>query len=212
MSGCRYALECGSGPREFAYHCGERGFFVEDERCENAFESCLGGDAQVRCMGGSWELLGGGGDGPLDCPVTPPVELSDCPYSLYSGPAVCGYPCPDSDRFTVATCVFPAGPRWLYDGACDGHCGGLDQALFGYLMMHDECTDDDDCTTVSSSCSSFAEHCSGAIAVNSSIDEATFADLDAALSSCASNVDTWDCARCDALPPSPRCVNGRCAL
>jgi hypothetical protein len=218
--GCAYTLQCQSGPREFSYECGAHsdGGRLDESwavggACDLPYDFCWDGEAQVRCSGGSWQLMGWGGDPPPDCPQTRPEEGSGCLLSRVSGPAVCGYPCPEGAGWSVATCWFLDPPRWIYDGACAGSCGAEERALVDYLAMHFACETDGDCRTAYSECSWFAEHCSGAIALGPSGDLSELASLDEALTDCASGAaGAWSCARCDEVPPAPRCRNGNCTL
>jgi len=125
--GCTYTLECSSSPHEFSYQCGLATPDAPFETwsvsgdCILPYDFCWGGDAQVRCSGGNWQLMGWGGDPPPDCPQARPAEGSSCVYSIFSGPPSCGYNCPGSDQWSVGTCGAAAETSvWVYDPACDG--------------------------------------------------------------------------------------------
>jgi hypothetical protein len=100
---------------------------------------------------------------------------------------------------------------WLADGVCSGDCSPAEKALSEYANQHRTCEVDADCTIASSSCALTSHHCSGAFAVNHEVDATAWAELDAALASCASqHGGSWDCATCDSVPPPARCVGAAC--
>lgn len=213
--GCTYELECQSGPRSFDYRCGERGSWsVDPGTCDFPSDFCWGGDAQVRCNGESWQLMGWGGDPPQDCALERPAPGAECFWSQLSPPSTCGYRCPDGTGWTVASCAFAATTSvWLLDGACPGDCSAHERALLDYVTTHRGCETDADCRYLESSCAFTRSHCSGAFAVGPSVDPAEFAHLDDALSACASEPDSgWPCGGCDAEPEAVRCVNETCTL
>jgi hypothetical protein len=206
--GCRYELECQSGPREFTYHCAPGGWRLEETACENSFDACSGGVRQVQCRAGSWTLLGTGGDGPADCAVEPPDIGSACSYPIIQSAPYCGYPCPDGSGWTVATC---SPPYWLYDGVCEGDCSSLDQALADYSNGHRRCETSNDCRYLYSNCALIRSHCSGALIAGLNADEDEFAALDAELTSCSTEPESgWSCVQCDGLPPALECRDGAC--
>lgn len=84
-------------------------------------------------------------------------------------------------------------------------------ALYDYVAAHGECETDDDCRSMSSDCAFSRQHCSGAVAVGRGADPEEFAALDDALTACAAQNEGWSCATCDAAPPAPRCIEGRCS-
>jgi hypothetical protein len=206
--GCPYQLECQSGATEFTYRCTSGLWGPEETACENPQDFCTGGDAQMQCWGGTWRLLGTGGDGPADCAEERPVTGTACSYSIFQGPPRCGYPCPDGSGWTVGTCAVPV---WLYDGACEGDCSARDRALVDYSSSHRACNTTDDCRYLYSTCAFSRSHCSGAFILGLSADEDEFAALDAELTICAMEPDSgWSCAQCDALPPALECREGTC--
>lgn len=214
--GCTYELECQSGPQSFVYRCDERGWWSVDGSCSFPYDSCWGGDAQVRCNGEEWNLMGWGGDPPQDCAVERPLPGSECVWNQLSPPSTCGYRCPDGTGWTVASCVFePVTDIWLLDGACAGDCSAHERALLDYVAMHRGCEADADCRYLKSFCAFTREHCSGAFAVGPSVDPAEFERLAEALDSCASEPDSgWPCAACEADPEPDelRCVDSVCTL
>jgi hypothetical protein len=212
--GCRYELECRSGPAAFTYRCSSGIWKLDERDCTQPFDACDGGDAQVQCRGGEWRLLGAGGDGPLPCPGERPALGSECSFSAVTGPPSCGFRCDAGGGWTVGSCQYGSdGGRWLFDGACPGDCGGFDRALLDYSGANATCETDGDCHLVYSACSLFAAHCSGAYLLGPSGDDSVFEQLDAELSACAETTgDPWTCTTCDALPPAPRCDSGYCGF
>jgi hypothetical protein len=212
--GCRYELECRSGPAEFTYRCSSGIWKLEERDCERPFDACDGGDAQVQCRGGQWTLLGAGGDGPLSCPSERPVFGSECSFSAVTGPPYCGFPCDDGSGWTVGTCQYGGfGGLWLFDGTCPGDCGGFERALLDYVEASAACETDADCHLVYSTCSLYAD-CSRAYYLGPSGDDAVFAELDAELSACAEAMrGRWMCGICPNHPvPGPRCSSGYCGF
>ncbi len=210
--GCRYALDCQSGPLELTYRCANGIWTVDDQGCA-PFDSCEGGDFQVQCRGGAWGPLGAGGDGPAPCPSTRPDLGSDCRFSRFTGSPSCGYRCANGTGWTVASCDGASPSRWLFDGACPDDCSTYDCALRDYVATHQECTTDTDCSVVDSVCSIVGGGCGSEFLLGASGDLAEFTRLDDELTACGlSSSLPWTCASCDVAPATAICLEGVCAL
>jgi hypothetical protein len=222
--GCRYTLECQSGPQEFVYRCQNESpevfvpaWSLEPVPCAEPYDSCFGGDGQIRCGegGSSYMLQGYGGDPPPDCPNRRPVEASECPVGFAnSTPGPCGYRCADGSGWTLAACTHGSTPpRWLLDDGCPGSCGVFERALLNYVAAHSECNTDTDCRYFISTCTVSRQICNGAIPVGPRAIQDELLSLDAALSECAaSSPGEWECGGCDLLPTVARCLDGTCVM
>jgi hypothetical protein len=69
-----------------------------------------------------------------------------------------------------------------------------------------QCEGSTDCTAFTSSCSLGAQHCSGAVYVNTDTDLDELQALDDAIQECASeSQNEWECAPCDEPAPAAVC-------
>ncbi len=131
--GCRYHVECQSGPVDLTFTCKQDGssvvqWTVTPDACSFPFDTCPG--TNVRCHSGQW-LTRQPGDPPQACPDTCPETKPapgaetciTCPADCTLCATVsCGYRCSSGSGWTVGTTVAPdAGCTsgiWQFDDAC----------------------------------------------------------------------------------------------
>lgn len=209
---CDYDFSCQSGPASITYAC-TNGRWTPDTACTFSGDSCEG--RRLHCQDGGWlDFTGAGGNPPAPCPADAPTPGQSCQLPpAFAGALSCGYRCSDGS-WTEGLCVSAStGGVWLADGVCVGDCSAEEVALRDYAAEHSECSTDADCQILTAECALTSRHCSGAFALGASADATAWATLSAALASCAAEAaGSWTCAPCNAAPPPPTCVEGRCML
>jgi len=224
--GCRYRVDCQSGPVDLTFTCKQDGssvvmWSVVSDTCSSPFDSCPG--ANPRCYTGIWVSQAPSNPPqpcPETCPETKPAPGTAVCFACSQDCAICsasscGYRCSSGGAWTVGS-TYRAGAGcangvWLFDGACPGDCSMEERALHELASANKSCTTAADCKVLRSECAFTKETCGGAFYVNASTDGAKWAELASALAACA-DIDggEWSCDACNAIDPAPDCVSGRC--
>jgi hypothetical protein len=174
--------------------------------CEKPYNVCTLTD--VTCLNG--KRVYENGDSPTEgCPLERPAVGDACAPGANGAPT-CGYPCALGTGWSVASCKSVGKQHaFLFDAACAGDCSKELAALGDFVQQSSQCNTAADCKIVYAVCPPIAEHCSGAVYLNTSADLGQWNALSQAYDSCHQG-GGFGCALCDGLPPPPACQDGVC--
>jgi hypothetical protein len=114
---CSRDVSCQSGNVTLLFSCDADGAWqLAPKDCEQPYDFCPG--TLYQCVE-TWFEAAPPINPPAPCPSSAPAAGEMCLDSVMGGHVEkCGYRCPDSAAWTVATCTEATGGVWKYDAAC----------------------------------------------------------------------------------------------